>query len=284
MLVYKTDTNCLFFLHLVCQSFTLLVYIVVYIDYFSCGVLYALGRRDFGMDIKMIKNIALVVALATISFSSQASTIQYAGYSRADNSNVVQGFGLQWLSWQATQNQSIDTALTNNAGWRLASNQEMATLFNHFGFGGITWTVSEDEMLLNDGWTLTEDSRYDYFLQLFGVTETGNNGPCLQSCFYQTDPDLSTAALFGSDANQNGKYNAAAIFSDATYKHPTQGDVRWDQEARWYADAFDRSMAESGRGVALVRDTVAPTQPINAPTTLGLMAIAWLALRFGYQR
>ncbi len=121
MLVCKTDTNCLFFLRLMYQNFTLLFYVVVFIDYLSYGVFYALGRRDFGMDIKMIKNIALVVALATVSFSSQASTIQYAGYSRADNSNVVQGFGLQWLSWQATQNlRRIDTALTNNAGWRLS--------------------------------------------------------------------------------------------------------------------------------------------------------------------
>ncbi len=238
------------------------------------------------MDIKkMIKNIALVVALATASVSSQASTIQYAGYSRADNSNIVQGFGLQWLSWQSTNHQSIDSALATHTGWRLASNQEMATLFNHFGFGGITWTVSEDEMLLNDGWTLTEESSYDYFLQLFGVTASGNNGPCVQSCFYQTDPDLSTAALFGSDANGNGKYNAVAIFSDATYKHPTKGDVRWDHEARWYGESFERSVAESGRGIALVRDaTASPAQPVNAPATLGLVALAWVALRLSKKR
>ncbi len=123
------------------------------------------------------------------------------------------------------------------------------------------------------------------FLQLFGVTESGNNGPCADKAAFTKRtliyPLQRCLAVMPTRMASTMPQRFSVM---PLIKHPTQGDVRWDQEARWYADTFDRSMAESGRGVALVRDTVAPAQPVNAPTTLGLMAIAWLALRFGYQR
>ena len=77
--------------------------------------------------------LALVIILLTHQLA-YAGPIEFKGYSRENSSNVVTGGGLEWLQWTVTKGMTIDSALKQYTaqGWRLANNEQMATLFNTF--------------------------------------------------------------------------------------------------------------------------------------------------------
>jgi hypothetical protein len=84
---------------------------------------------------KCIQKILLAACIVAMPVTTHAGPIDPGnGYTRDDASVVVQGFGLEWLQWTETQGQSVDNALRDyeDDGWRLATNIEMADLFNAF--------------------------------------------------------------------------------------------------------------------------------------------------------
>ena len=111
------------------------------------------------------------------------------------------------------------TALTaDGGGWRLASNAELAALFNDFSLCDFTFTAVEGTnqncttpiAAASDGSPVDPDTEPDVqFVTLFGNTYTeypGNEG---------TDDVLfGSFAFHGSDEDGDGLYNTSSVFDD----------------------------------------------------------------------
>ena len=196
----------------------------------------------------MVKKVVTFLAL-TLPLSAAASTVSYHGYTLDTDSNIVTGGGLEWLQWDQTAGQSISAALANYSGdgWRLATNTEMAALFNAFNFGS-TFDTNEN--------TTQEVSLYDSaysfgvaneFIALFGDTYAGFN-------YDYGDPLESSAALFGIDPNQDGYYNFAVV----TDEYDLVSGQLQPGRAAMYDDYRLATFSYSYLGVALVQVTQVP--------------------------
>lgn len=213
----------------------------------------------------MFKN-ALALVILSLSLTANAVTISYNGYSLNTTTNMVSGGGLQWLQWSQTAGQSIDTALNGYAasGWRLATNLEMATLFNAFDFG---YTFLDDELrsqYQHQSNPLNSFSAENEFLELFGSTYYqggGNDG--------QGDPLVYTFAFFGNDADGDGRYNLAYV-RDEYLSATNQYATGW---AQLYQDSWMTDYSYAEYGVALVR-----TSPVPVPAAVWLFGSALLGL------
>jgi hypothetical protein len=79
-----------------------------------------------------------MIASAGLAVSGLANAvpITHYGYTLNPSTNIVTHTdGTEWLKWDQTLNESIDSALSIYAsqGWMLASNTQMAGLFADFG-------------------------------------------------------------------------------------------------------------------------------------------------------
>lgn len=204
----------------------------------------------------------LALAGLTLSLCSHAAIISHNGYSLDTTTNVVTGGGLQWLQWDETVGQSIDTALGAYAadGWRLASNVEMANLFNSFAFGT---TINTSE----EGWRAwrgeVPTTEVDKMVELFGATNSGSSVPLV-------DPLKTTGALFGADPDGNNWYNLVRLHDDYT-----SGDVPpifYPARLEYWIDFYPTDYTHFQAGVALVRSEV----PV--PASAWLFASALIGL------
>jgi hypothetical protein len=222
---------------------------------------------------KSLLTLATLAALFFSSFSS-ASTIGITGtgYSLNTDTNIVTGGGLEWLRWDQTVGQSINSALTNYSadGWRLATNTEMATLLNTwFNRWSIDpkFTASENiTQQYNLDKHYTGSSPADYFFLIFG-----------RSYFDSTyiSPFEGIKALYGADLNGNNKYNKAEIQDSWIYSSTSYGPgfvkLNWDG----YSPEWELNQT----GVALVRDIQISSVPVPAsafmfaPALLGFLAL-----------
>ncbi len=220
-------------------------------------------------------SIAALLASLLFTATASAGLIQYQGYSRADNSNVVQGDGMEWLQWSSTKGLSIDSALQQYSaqGWRLASNTEMTMLFNRFQFGKSNWHAQETvQQKVDQPWTAHENSIHRDFLTLFGHSQffPHNNN----------DPDAGAFALYGSDANQNGLYNLARVFED--WSAISQGvEHRGAHNAMLFEDLYRSNFSSGNVAVALVRGHASQ---VTAPGSAALMLLALTCLLLGRRR
>lgn len=209
----------------------------------------------------------------------QAAMISYNGYSKADHTNIVRGDGLQWLRWDVTRGMSIQAALAayQHEGWQLASNQQMAGLFNAFQFGKTDWTDAADQTQIGyTGWSFGEQSVHQLFISMFGLTASAS---CTQSgqtgnCYADTDRFEMAGALFGNDANQNGWYNLSSVADDHTYFGFRGIEQNAHQAAMWQ-EYYDRNWQNGFYGVALVR----PGNSVPAPAGLAWLSLGLLGLR-----
>ena len=92
------------------------------------------------------KSISLAVATFALSANAYSATVSYSGYSLDTNTNIITDGDIEWLRWDQTIGMSIDQALSAYSadGWRVASNIEVATLFNSFALQpSITFDTDE---------------------------------------------------------------------------------------------------------------------------------------------
>lgn len=198
----------------------------------------------------MLKKI-LVLASLTFSLSANAADITYNNYTLDMEANVVTGGGLDWLQWDVTDRLTIEEALNlhGGEGWGLASNSDMAKLFNDFNFGH---TFDSDENTQEYHITGTSDAPSPIteadvqFVALFGSTFHSGSLP---------DPLLWTGAIFGQDSDGDGYYNRAYVQDDWT--HGTE-DGYYQGIASIDSDFIERDVSYDFLGVALVRPSAVP--------------------------
>lgn len=225
----------------------------------------------------MSKKIFFIAILLLVSHLAQAGVIGYNGYSRNESSNIVSNGKLEWLKWDATLGMSVDSALTTYAadGWRLASNKDMASLFNTFKFVQFTsWTDVENETQANPSeWTPSDIGPHSFFIELFGSTYHAQCAPDqILWCYSNSEPYTFTFAIYGDDSDGDGLLNSALVQDDFIYLLPDYDSYDFNV-ALLCADSPDACNAyhQYDRGIALVRD-------VAEPGTLGLLALALLGL------
>ena len=233
---------------------------------------------------KIIMGLSL---LFTCSFAN-AALITYNNYTLDEDTNIVSGGGLQWLQWDVTVGMTINEALADIAdgiinginygsGWQLASNVQMAALFNAFVLGASQpWDENENtgQQAVNYDGPGIEDVATDPELQmvaLFGSTDPDNI-----DTRGSDDPLDFTGALFGNDLDGDDLYNYAVVMDDYAIKN-----VRAFQGTNYllldnYSADFRRS-GNGGLGVALVRAPLPPTD-VAEPGALALMALGLFGL------
>lgn len=205
---------------------------------------------------------------------ANASLITFNGYTLDTDTDIVTSKDLEWLQWDVTIGESIDSALLSDgqfngvrygAGWRLATNAEMPRLFDAFGFvSGPNEDNAYSTFLpyVPD----SDDTNFSRFISLFGITNEisgGRYGTGLNSV-------QSSYAFFGSDANGNGLFNLASV----------NDDFILDGNERVYSafttfDGYGRDVATVSfkSGVALVRAT-----SVNEPSNFALSIVGLLIL------
>lgn len=211
----------------------------------------------------MLKKVLVASCLLVASMASQATMISHFGYDRDSASNIVKGGGKEWLKWDVTKGLSIDQALAayGAEGWTLASNRQMASLFNVFQFGKTDWSDVEDVFQItlfggkDDG---TDDSVYLAFVDLFGATVSWD--------YYRR----ATYALFGSDSDDDELFQESYI------------NIDYDRIIAGISDdKLSRDWAWEAVGVALVRPqaSVEPS-PVSLPGSLSLLTLGLVGLGF----
>lgn len=227
---------------------------------------------------KIIKLIfCLTVLLASSLANSAIITNANGTYSHDTNTDIVVGNGLQWLQWDRTigmtwndANAILDTI--EGGGWAIATNVQMASLFNSFDFG-ITFDSDENtRQEANTGFELGSEVGDDLaFLNMFGDT-----GLTTIDCFECAEGGFHvSAALFGQDIDGDGLINRAFVYDDyyeywTGYPVPGKASIDYDFQPKDYQIEY--------AGVALVRAAV------PEPSTIALMAIGLAGLSIARRR
>lgn len=222
--------------------------------------------------------LPLFTALAVGSIGvSNAAPISFNGYDWDGSSDSVFGGGLEWLRWDETTGMSIDDVSSDPAydDWEIASNVQMSALFNAFEFGlGTSW--DDDEKTVQDTSTawVVGDSVTDPFVAfsiMFGVTRMANTD-------FQGDDDyLSSFALFGLDADEDGGHNMASVRGDWSCPTCAAASRYIESRASLKDDGYTPGYADRYTGVALVRDGALARQ-VPTPTTLVLFPLGALGM------
>ncbi len=236
----------------------------------------------------MIRKV-LAMLMLVMSCNASATSITYNGYSLDDTTDIVTGGGLEWLQWDVTYRMSIIQALENVAGvyegggWRLASNADVAGLFNAFEFGGASFTWDTDEAthqsvsLPSNGNVENVTDLALVFRSMFGSTYTAKTS-------HESNPLVWSAALFGEYSDSAHRYNTAVVYDDYAEGWGTQEDGLAQMNPPYYLIDSESLYY----GVALVRDAqssenvenVAITEPAASLLfVLGLLLI--LVFRYG---
>lgn len=217
---------------------------------------------------------AAIACLTTLSASAYADIISYGGYTHDTSTDIVTGNGLEWLQWDVTVGQSIDSALAAYAadGWTVASNVQMAQLFNAFDFGLTFDTYENTTQFYNTDFSSGDPGTEpdEIFITMFGDTYKAVG---LSYC-YGGDCYTQTEAWFGTDFDQDGYYNKALVFDDYIYS----GGSNYSGKALMYDDFAGISQAGAYVGVALVREVSAVPVPaavwLFGSGLLGLIGVA----------
>lgn len=222
---------------------------------------------------KCIQKILLAACIVAMPVATHAGSITPGhGYTLDATSNVVQGGGLEWLQWSETVGLSVNTALGRyrDDGWRLATNIEMADLFNAFKFGR-TFSAQEDggAQTITTPWDPDEVNTQRDFLEIFGrtymYTPDGNMFP--------NDLIEEARAAFGDPLNGFGVIDSAFVRDDWEINPSGNGPIRGDAVAALSFNVFTLDDARDFMGVALVRSVSVPEPGTFALLSLGLMGL-----------
>jgi hypothetical protein len=227
---------------------------------------------------KIIKPISLAVAIMA---SQHAAAGIISDYTLDTNTNIVtdSASGIEWLQWTETDGLSIDAALAAHAaaGWAIATNTQMAYLFNSFdlAYGTFSWSdgeTAQHDYSPPDGPIEAPGDRELVFVSLFGDTYTewetsacpGHD--CLQYA----------SAAFGSDVDGDALYQVATAYDDY------EDGISWMKQrhagiATFSYDDYTRTVADESRGVALTRSAT-QFNAVPEPSTLALFALALMGM------
>lgn len=221
---------------------------------------------------KLIRSILLACGCA-VSLSAQAGLI--TDYSLDETTNIVTDSrnNLEWLQWDVTRGMSINSALSvyTAEGWQLATNAQMAELFNAFdlSYGEFTWDDDENTIQYHshdsDGPVEAVDDREKLFVGLFGNT-------WLELTDTISDYEYSSA-LFGTDMDNDGLYNDARVYDD--YRK-NNGDYFRNFSQMDNDFGFTRNSEPYRKGVALVRSDA--TIDVPEPSSIALFAMVLTGL------
>ena len=175
-----------------------------------------------------------------------------------------------------------DFSSFSGGGWRVASNADMAALFNDF-FTTITWDADENTTLSSSPFTSYGDGidqSYE-FGTLFGWTEWDSSVRPYDGVDFTAQYDAtlnSTFATFGNDPDNDVWYNLAHVKSESTFSRPYSAQVITTSEwAQMYDDILPFNFSTSYNfGVALIRDLSAT--PVSEPSTLALLGLGLAGL------
>ena len=224
-----------------------------------------------------LASASLALALTT---SANGAIISYAGYTHDTDTNIVTGNGLEWLQWDVTIRESINSiqdqlGTLDGGRWRVASNAEMAQLFNAFDFG---LTFDSDEKTGQYAYIPYTDDNDQVmnaslsFIAMFGDTYAAGGG----SYCYETHCFSSSNAIFGLDTDGNTFYNEASVYDD--YQHQRDGGPI-DGRAMINLDGTSPNFGSGDRSIALVRDV----SPVPVPAAVWLFGSGLVGL-IGFAR
>lgn len=230
------------------------------------------------MKIKML-NLAIAGLVLALSSFANAGVITYNGYTLDQETDIVTGGGLEWLQWDVTIGQSINSALAADgifngrdygSGWTLASNAQMAGLFDNF-----TFSSTEDEN--DNARTQWNTQTHSVFHQMLGITSSGDYVNASPTTWLHY---TGAVALYGSDHDGDDLYNLAHVHRDLNVLNGSSS--YWSEMS---ADYYTRSSSFQTAGVALVR-TEALARQVNAPepSTLAIFALGLSGLIFRRHR
>lgn len=201
---------------------------------------------------RLINKFILSVFCLLSAATATASVITFNDYSYDDSTNYVTGGGLEWIRWEETRGESITTSLTNYAGYRLATETELSTLFNNFGLA-LTGSFDNDENTSQTFVSYTDLTLSSNFMDFFGKTNPQIGGPF-------------AAARFGEDLDGDGDYSYAGTqqYSNRSVSFNIGDDY-----------GFDIDHINSSIGNALVRNLAS----VPEPGSFFLFSIALLSMR-----
>jgi len=237
----------------------------------------------------------LAVAALALPLTTHAGPITHNGYTLDEGTHIVSGGGLEWLQWDQTIGRSVNAVITDPlyAGWRLANNNEMASLFNAFTLGATHWdTDPTTEQIQKTAWDSSEESIFNNFMSLFSITYDGSNR--VDITYAVDDPAHKTSAFYSegdltSQSYTTGGYirvGIAGVRDDRTVIATTNRRAtigQKDAEASMYRteptpndfqDALFSLNSQPSVGVALVRVSVVPEPSSFAIFLLGMIGLA----------
>jgi hypothetical protein len=222
----------------------------------------------FRILITMIASVCLAVCGL-----ANAVPITHNDYTLNTDTNIVSHTdGTEWLQWDVTNGDSISGALDEyeKDGWALAGYAQMSKLFGDFG-----WTAGTDPTgryrVNGDYVSSTDESSYDQFLELFGVSNTDAGG----SFGYGFDSFINVEARFGDEQGTTSYFSYATVRSDYRFissnnEYPTGAMAAYYSTPGMARDDID---PYSIQGVALVR-----TATVTEPTSLAIFALGTFGL------
>jgi hypothetical protein len=233
----------------------------------------------------MIKELLIATGLLVTSMASQASIIEYRGYSREVSSNIVTGNGVEWLKWDVNKGKSIKESLDEyaDAGWMLATDTQITSLFNIFQFGKMDWTIAENTYI-EHRFPRSEGimTPHEEFLQLFGFTQFTSCVTLSIDCsVWSTDPLSLSNVLYSAAENAAKPYRNALVSSP--YTGVSGGTITF-KDGGWAALIehihTNPYVSFTDQSVALVRPTMNNPVSVSLPATVSLLALGLVALVF----